>query len=135
MEVVQQTFSGNKITVDSLVVSNTEILPIRAQRDVIFDGDVDIVPGGDFNPLDGTVDADGTADGSTFTMNSDANGTARIATLDNSAGGSNVLGDITFERYFPAVTDGASWLSVGNYVVGASYCGMDIIFRQCPIDV
>jgi len=117
--MVQQTFSGNKITVDSLVVSNTNSAN-TGTTDVIFDGDVDIVPGGVFNPLDGTVDADGTADGSTFTMNSDANGTARIATLDNTAGGSNVLGDITFERYIPAVTDGASWLSLGNYVVGAT---------------
>ena len=108
--MVQQTFSGNKITVDSLVVSNTNSAN-TGTTDVIFDGDVDIVPGGVFNPLDGTVDADGALNGSTFTMNSDANGTARIATLDNTAGGSNVLGDITFERYIPAVTDGASWLS------------------------
>ena len=117
--MVQQTFSGNKITVDSLVVSNTNSAN-TGTTDVIFDGDVDIVPGGVFNPLDGTVDADGALNGSTFTMNSDANGTARIATLDNTAGGSNVLGDITFERYIPAVTDGASWLSLGNYVVGAT---------------
>jgi len=114
--MVQQTFSGNKITVDSLVVSNTNSAN-TGTTDVIFDGDVDIVPGGVFNPLDGTVDADGTADGSTFTMNSDANGTARIATLDNTAGGSNVLGDITFERYISA-TSGMNWLYVGNYVNG-----------------
>ena len=130
--MVQQTFSGNKITVDSLVVSNTNSAN-TGTTDVIFDGDVDIVPGGVFNPLDGTVDADGTADGSTFTMNSDANGTARIATLDNTAGGSNVLGDITFERYFPAVTDGASWLSVGNYVVGASYAEWTSSFGSAPL--
>jgi len=130
--MVQQTFSGNKITVDSLVVSNANSAN-TGTTDVIFDGDVDIVPGGVFNPLDGTVDADGTADGSTFTMNSDANGTARIATLDNTAGGSNVLGDITFERYFPAVTDGASWLSVGNYVVGASYAEWTSSFGSAPL--
>ena len=56
--MVQQTFSGNKITVDSLVVSNTNSAN-TGTTDVIFDGDVDIVPGGVFNPLDGTVDADG----------------------------------------------------------------------------
>ena len=107
--LASQTFSGNKITADSLVVSNTADADIST-ADVVFNADVDIAPGGVFNPLDGTVDADGSGDGSTFTMNSDATGTARIATLDNSAGGSNVIGDITFERYVPAVTDGASWL-------------------------
>ena len=117
--LASQTFSGNKITADSLVVSNTADADIST-ADVVFNADVDIAPGGVFNPLDGTVDADGSGDGSTFTMNSDATGTARIATLDNSAGGSNVIGDITFERYVPAVTDGASWLSLGNYVVGAT---------------
>jgi hypothetical protein len=111
---VQQTFAGNKITADSLVVSNTTDAN-TGTADVIFDGDVDIVPGGVFNPLDGTVDADGTANAYTFTMNSDENGTARIATLDNTNGGSNVIGDITFERYVPA-TSGMNWLYIGNYV-------------------
>ncbi|MCH1585001.1 MAG: hypothetical protein L7S62_07560, partial [Flavobacteriales bacterium] len=114
-----QTFDGNKITVDKLTVANTRDAS-AGTADVIFNGDVDITPGGEFDPTDGTVDADGTLNGSTFTMKSDATGTARIATLDNSGAGSDVIGDITFERYIPAVTDGASWLSVGNYVVGAT---------------
>ena len=116
---VVQTFSGNKITADKLTVSNTRDAS-TGTADVIFDGDVDITPGGEFDPTDGTVDADGALNGSTFTMKSDATGTARIATLDNSGAGSDVIGDITFERYIPAVTDGASWLSLGNYVVGAT---------------
>ena len=66
-------------------------------------------------------------------MNSDATGTARIATLDNSGAGSDVIGDITFERYFPAVTDGASWLSVGNYVVGATYSEWTSSFGSAPL--
>ena len=109
-----QTFDGNKITVDKLTVANTRdgnTLTV----DVIFDGDVDITPGGEFDPTDGTVDADGTSNGSTFTMNSDATGTARIATLDDSDAGSNVEGDITFERYIPSV-EGNNWLYIGNYV-------------------
>ena len=114
-----QLFAGNKITVDSLVVSNSKDSD-TATNDVVFQADVDITPGGVFNPLDGTVDVDGPINSETFTMNSDATGTARIATLDNTGGGSNVNGDITFERYVPAVTDGASWLSLGNYVVGAT---------------
>ena len=129
---VVQTFSGNKITADKLTVSNTRDA-FTGTADVIFDGDVDITPGGEFDPTDGTVDADGTADGSTFTMNSDATGTARIATLDNSGAGSDVIGDITFERYFPAVTDGASWLSVGNYVVGATYSEWTSSFGSAPL--
>ena len=129
---VVQTFSGNKITADKLTVSNTRDAS-TGTADVIFDGDVDITPGGEFDPTDGTVDADGTADGSTFTMKSDATGTARIATLDNSGAGSDVIGDITFERYFPAVTDGASWLSVGNYVVGASYAEWTSSFGSAPL--
>ena len=115
---VVQTFDGNKITADKLTVSNTRDAS-TGTADVIFDGDVDITPGGEFDPTDGTVDADGTANGSTFTMNSDATGTARIATLDNSGAGSDVIGDITFERYVPAVTDGYSFLLLGNYVDGA----------------
>ena len=127
-----QTFDGNKITVDKLTVANTRDAS-TGTADVIFDGDVDITPGGEFDPTDGTVDADGTADGSTFTMNSDATGTARIATLDNSGAGSDVIGDITFERYFPAVSDGASWLSVGNYVVGATYAEWTSSFGSAPL--
>ena len=43
------------------------------------------------------------------------------------------FGDITFERYFPAVTDGASWLSVGNYVVGATYSEWTSSFGSAPL--
>ena len=129
---VVQTFDGNKITADKLTVSNTRDAS-TGTADVIFDGDVDITPGGEFDPTDGTVDADGALNGSTFTMKSDATGTARIATLDNSGAGSDVIGDITFERYFPAVTDGASWLSVGNYVVGASYAEWTSSFGSAPL--
>jgi len=52
-------------------------------------------------------------------MNSDANGTARIATLADAGATSDVTGNITFERYVPAVTDGYSFLLLGNYVNGA----------------
>jgi hypothetical protein len=116
--IASQLFAGNKITADSLVVSNATDADL-ATADVVFDADVDITPGGVFNPLDGTVDSDGSADGSTFTMNSDPTGTARIATLDNTGGGSNVNGDITFERYVPS-TSGMNWLYVGNYVTNAT---------------
>jgi hypothetical protein len=116
--IASQLFAGNKITADSLVVSNATDADL-ATADVVFDADVDITPGGVFNPLDGTVDADGSAGGSTFTMKSDATGTARIATLDNTGGGSNVNGDITFERYVPS-TSGMNWLYVGNYVTNAT---------------
>jgi hypothetical protein len=42
--------------------------------------------------------------------------------LDNSGAGSDVIGDITFERYVPALGGGfyATWLPLGNYVVGAT---------------
>ena len=113
---VVQTFDGNKITADKLTVSNTRDAS-TGTADVIFDADVDITPGGEFDPTDGTVDADGTSDGSTFTMNSDATGTARISTLDDSGAGSDVIGNITFERYIPSV-EGNNWLYVGNYVTG-----------------
>ena len=82
--------------------------------DVDFQADVDITPGGVFNPIDGTAKITGT-----FTMNSDATGTARIATLADDGSTSDVDGDITFERYVPSTTDN-SWMSVGNYVVGAT---------------
>jgi len=52
-------------------------------------------------------------------MNSDASGTARIATLANDATTSDVNGNIVFERYVPAAT-GVTWLAAGNYVVGAT---------------
>jgi len=53
-------------------------------------------------------------------MNSDASGTARIATLANDATTSDVNGNIVFERYVPAVSDGYSFLLLGNYVTGAT---------------
>ena len=108
-----QDVTGSKITVDSLVVSNTQNA-VTDDTDVDFQADVDITPGGVFNPIDGTAKITGT-----FTMNSDATGTARIATLADDGSTSDVDGDITFERYIPADA-GVTWLSSGNYVVGAT---------------
>ena len=109
-----QTLSGQAISVDSLIIDNS-LNDVVDDSDVTFSENVDITPGGVFNPVQGSVQINGT-----FTMNSDATGTARIATLANAGATSDVTGDITFERYVSAVTDGASWLSVGNYVVGAT---------------
>ena len=109
-----QTLSGQAITADSLVVNNG-LNDVANDSDVTIGVNIDIAPGGVFNPIEGSVQINGT-----FTMNSDANGTARIATLADAGATSDVTGNITFERYVPAVTDGASWLSVGNYVVGAT---------------
>ena len=109
-----QTLSGQAITADSLVVDNG-LNDNADDSDVTLGVNIDITPGGVFNPIEGSVQINGT-----FTMNSDANGTARIATLADAGATSDVTGNITFERYVPAVTDGASWLSVGNYVVGAT---------------
>lgn len=109
-----QDITGNKITVDSLVVAHTAN-GVQNDTDVDFQADVDITPGGVFNPVAGTTRID---PGYTFTMNSDATGTARIATLRDDAT-SDVDGVITFERYIAANSDGPSWLSAGNYVVGA----------------
>jgi hypothetical protein len=110
-----QDITGNKITVDSLVVANTQNA-VTDDTDVDFQADVDITPGGVFNPVDGTTRI---APGVTFTMNSDATGTARIATLADDGATSDVDGDITFERYVPAAS-GPTWLAAGNYVVGAT---------------
>ena len=104
-----QDITGSKITVDSLVVANTQNA-VTNDTDVDFQGDVDIVPGGVFNPIDGTAKITGT-----FTMNSDATGTARIATLADDGSTSDVDGDITFERYVPS-TPSTSWLVMGNYI-------------------
>ena len=104
-----QDVTGSKITVDSLVVANTQNAATD-DTDVDFQADVDITPGGVFNPIDGTAKITGT-----FTMNSDATGTARIATLADAGATSDVDGDITFERYVPSTTD-ISWLVMGNYV-------------------
>ena len=109
-----QDITGNKITVDSLVVANTQNAATD-DTDVDFQADVDIVPGGVFSPIDGTAKITGT-----FTMNSDATGTARIATLADNGSTSDVDGDITFERYVPAVSDGYSFLLLGNYVKDAT---------------
>ena len=109
-----QDITGSKITVDSLVVANTQNA-VANDTDVDFQGDVDIVPGGVFNPIDGTAKITGT-----FTMNSDATGTARIATLADDGSSSDVDGNITFERYIASNPDGPSWLASGNYVVGAT---------------
>ena len=76
-----QDITGNKITVDSLVVVNTQNA-VTDDTDVDFQADVDITPGGVFNPIDGTAKITGT-----FTMNSDATGTARIATLADDGSG------------------------------------------------
>ena len=104
-----QDITGNKITVDSLVVANTQNA-VTDDTDVDFQADVDITPGGVFNPIDGTAKITGT-----FTMNSDANGTARIATLADDGSTSDVDGDITFERFIASNADGPSWLASGNY--------------------
>jgi hypothetical protein len=112
---VAQVVSGSALTTDALVVDNSEDDTTTGDSDVTFNATVDITPGGTFDPMDGSVDIN-----ATFTMNSDATGTARIATLANAAATSDVSGDITFERYVPAVTDGVSWLAVGNYVNGAT---------------
>lgn len=109
-----QDVTGSKITVDSLVVANTQNA-VANDTDVDFQADVDIIPGGVFNPIDGTTKISGT-----FTMNSDATGTARIATLADDGATSDVDGSMKFERYISAITDGPSWLSVGNYVIGAN---------------
>ena len=114
-----QTFAGEKITVDELQVANTND-ESTGTADVVLSGSIDVIAGGLFNPTDGTVNAN-----SKLTMKSGSAGTARIGTLDNSGAGSDVIGDITFERYVPAVTDGPSWLSLGNYVVGATYGNWD----------
>ncbi len=112
---VAQVVSGSALTTDALVVDNSEDDNTTGDSDVTLNATVDITPGGTFDPMDGSVDIN-----ATFTMNSDATGTARIATLANAAATSDVSGDITFERYVPAVTDGVSWLAVGNYVNGAT---------------
>ncbi|MDA0913514.1 MAG: hypothetical protein O3B11_06765, partial [Bacteroidetes bacterium] len=104
-----QDLTGNVITVDSLVVANTNNTATNDQ-DVDLNANVDITPGGVFNPVDGTTNISGT-----FTMNSNASGTARIATLENSGATSNVVGNITFERYVPS-TATTTWLVMGNYV-------------------
>jgi len=108
-----QDITGNLITVDSLVVANTQNTA-PDDTDVDFQANVDITAGGVFNPVDGTSKITGT-----FTMNSDANGTARIATLADAGATSDVHGDITFERYI-AADAGVTWLAAGNYVVGAT---------------
>ena len=109
-----QDVTGSKITVDSLVVANTQNA-VANDTDVDFQADVDITPGGVFNPIDGTAKITGT-----FTMNSDATGTARITTLADDGSTSDVDGDITFERFIAPNADGPSWLASGNYVVGAT---------------
>ena len=123
--------NSSALTVDSLVVNNSLDDLNLADGDVTFAVNIDITPGGVFNPLDGSVQLNGS--GSTFTMNSDASGTARIATLANDATTSDVNGNIVFERYVPAVTDGASWLSIGNYVVGATYTDWSTSFGSSPL--
>lgn len=108
---IAQTVSGTALTIDSLVVDNSFDDSNTADGDVTITSDVDITAGGVFNPIDGSVDVNS----STFTMNSDATGTARIATLANAAATSDVDGDITFERYVPS-TPSTSWLVMGNYI-------------------
>ena len=108
-----QDVTGNLITVDSLVVAHTANNGVQNDTDVDFQANVDITPGGVFNPVTGTAKITGT-----FTMNSDATGTARIATLRDDAT-SDVDGNITFERYI-AADAGVTWLAAGNYVVGAT---------------
>ena len=112
---VAQVVSGSALTTDALVVDNSEDDNTTGDSDVTLNATVDITPGGTFDPMDGSVDIN-----ATFTMNSDATGTARIATLANAAATSDVSGDITFERYIPANADGPSWLASGNYVIGAT---------------
>tara|TARA_B110000285_G_scaffold124629_1_gene140674 strand:- start:99 stop:2930 length:2832 start_codon:yes stop_codon:yes gene_type:complete len=110
---IAQTFSGNKMTADSLVVANT-LNDVLTDSDVIFTDSVDIAPGGVFNPIEGSVHV-----GGSFAMRSDATGTARIATLANSGATSDVSGgDITFERFISTLS-GMSWLNIGNYVTGS----------------
>ena len=87
-----QTLSGQAITADSLVVNNG-LNDVANDSDVTFGVNIDIAPGGVFNPIEGSVQINGT-----FTMNSDANGTARIATLADAGATSDVTGNITFER-------------------------------------
>jgi hypothetical protein len=112
--IAAQTLSGQAISVDSLVIDNS-LNDVVDDADVTFSEDVNITPGGVFNPVQGSVQINGT-----FTMNSDSTGTARIATLADAGATSDVTGDITFERYVPAHADGPSWVTVGNYVVGAT---------------
>ena len=112
---VSQVVSGGGLVIDEFIVDNGADDVITGNGDVIINAVVDITPGGFFDPVDGSVSIN-----SSFTMNSDATGTARIATLANSAMTSDVSGDITFERYIPANLDGPSWLASGNYVVGAT---------------
>lgn len=124
--------NSSALTVDSLVVNNSFDDVTLADGDVTFAVNIDITPGGVFNPLDGSVDVNGS--GSTFTMNSDASGTARIATLANDATTSDVDGNIVFERYVKS-TASNTWMSVGNYVIGAdrshwnsSFGGFNLVF-------
>ena len=112
---IEQLVSGSALTTDAFVINNSEDDTATGDSDVTIDAAVDITPGGVFNPLDGSVDIN-----AAFTLNSDATGTARIATLANAAATSDVDGDITFERYIPANADGPSWLASGNYVGGAT---------------
>ena len=112
---IAQVISGSALTTDGLVINNSEDDATTGDSDVAINATVDITPGGVFNPMDGSVDIN-----ATFTMNSDATGTARIATLADAAATSDVSGDITFERFIPANSDGPSWLASGNYVVGAT---------------
>ena len=111
----QTVSSSGTLTVDSLVTNNSFDDAGLADGDVTITADVDITPGGVFNPIDGSVDVSG----SVFTMQSDNSGTARIATLANNIAISDVAGDIVFERYVKP-SDEVTWLAVGNYVVGAT---------------
>ena len=108
-----QTISGQAITIDSLVIDNS-LNDVDDDSDVTFGVNVDITPGGVFNPVEGSVQIN-----STFTMNSDASGTARIATLADAGATSDVTGNITFERYVPS-TSGMNWLYIGNYVTNTT---------------
>jgi hypothetical protein len=111
--IAAQTLSGQAISVDSLVIDNS-LNDVVDDADVTFSEDVNITPGGVFNPVQGSVQINGT-----FTMNSDSTGTARIATLADAGATSDVTGDITFERYVPA-TSGMNWLYIGNYITNAT---------------
>ena len=83
-----------------------------------FQADVDITPGGVFNPIDGTAKITGT-----FTMNSDATGSARIATLADDGSTSDVDGDITFERFMPSNDGQCLGCRPSNYVVDCHNVG------------
>ncbi len=99
-----QAINGPELTLKYMIVE-------KQTGTLTLNTPLNIEPGGILWPTQGAMNLDGNA----LTMRSDATGTAVVGEV-----GGTVTGNITFERYVPAVTDGVSWLAVGNYVNGAT---------------